>query len=292
MTAIAAIALVFAAADAGIEAAWAEDAVPFHRPAELIVRSEALINPEEVAAAFTGAPADVRVGRLFALDSLDGAKGYLLYVDFLEPGEYALGTLALTLEDGTVLTASVPPFFARPLTPAEQAALMQFAPNAGPLDPPRPRWPWAAAAALAALGLALLLAWFVKRRSRPAPARLDRPKTCWDLALLRLRELEEEAADSPRVFYEGLSELLRDYAAARFDWPIHEWTTPEFRQKQEAVAALGPEAHARLAALLRQCDVVIFAQRRPGAEGMRRSAAWAREVIEGSVPARRPEAAA
>jgi hypothetical protein len=283
---------MLASPDAGLEAAWAVDTVPFHRPAELLLRLDTPVNPEQVAVSFTDAPPDLRVGQLEPLESKAGGAEYRLRVDVLEPGTYALGALVLERSDGTALTAETPPFMARPLTQAEQAAVRQFAPNAGPLDPPRPWWPWAAAALFAGIALALVLAWLAQNRPLRPAAGDSRPKTCWDLALLRLRELEREAADTPRLFYEGLSGILRDYAAARFDWPIHEWTTPEFRQKQEAVAALGPEAHARWSALLRQCDVVIYAQRRPRPGDIQRSAAWAREAIESSIPGEPKEEAA
>lgn len=296
MTAIAAImslTLTLSASEASLQAAWVEDTVPFHRPAQLAIRLNAPRDAGEAKVAFAEVPEGIGIGRLQPCpQGLASSATYLLKVDALEPGDYDLGMLTLTYDDGVRLESRVPPFTARPLTQAEQAAVMRFAPNAGPIDPPAPNWTWVLAAAILAASAALLLAWLVQARPfRNAAAQDTRPKTCWDLALLRLKELEHRV-DSPRAFYEGLSEILRDYAAARFDWPIHEWTTPEFRKNDEAVGALGSAIHARFATLLHQCDMVIFAQRRPRAEDMRRSAAWARAVIEASVPPQAKEEAA
>lgn len=291
MTAIAVILLFLAAPESGLQAAWGENPVPFHRPAELILQLGVPISPEDASASFSGAPPTIRLGRLRPRDSsAEGKAAYALEVDALEPGEYALGTITLKAGDRE-WKASVPPFTARQLTPLEKTAVRQFAPNAGPIDPPRSPWPWALATAALLAAAALLLAWLVQTGPNRNAGGDIRPKTCWDLALARLGELEAQA-DSPRAFYLGLSEILRDYAAARFDWPIHEWTTPEFHRNATARETLGPETHTRLASVLRQCDLVVYAQRNPAREDMQQSAAAAREVVARSIPAEPQEAAA
>jgi hypothetical protein len=138
---------------------------------------------------------------------------------------------------------------------------------------PRSR-PWL----LLGLGaVALLLGgslWFARRRRQPvavptpepaAPAEVSPPAAA--IALARLAELRRAAPDQAQIeaWYATAALVLRDYLEARFLVPAAERTTGELLRAEAITTALTGNDLAMLATVLRQCDLVKFAQHLPDA---------------------------
>jgi len=136
----------------------------------------------------------------------------------------------------------------------------------GPLPYPT-RWlPWTAAAALALAALALV-GWRATRRRRPveplAPEPLPPAVPPHVRALERLERLrahEPSDDDANEAWHVEAATIVREYVGERFSVRALERTTSE-------LLPAAPEAHRPLLAdVLRRCDRVKFAAKRPGAE--------------------------
>ncbi len=153
------------------------------------------------------------------------------------------------------------------------------------------------AAGLAAAGLGALLALFIRRRlrnraqHRPAPP----PRPAHEVALERLDRLGAQlaGADDLRPFVFELSEIIRQYLGARFNFDSLELTTEELvlrlRRRvpvQEMRGFVLGEAEGWLAG----CDLVKFAKIAPSMAEARGALETAIRIVEASRP--RPEPAA
>jgi hypothetical protein len=121
-------------------------------------------------------------------------------------------------------------------------------------------WFWVTLAVLVTLALLVLLwRWFASRAG-------VNPKTAYDLALEKLeraRELMNE--DDPAPYGVAVSEAIRTYLQQRFHAASTHRTTEEFLRQMQEDAATPLAAHRDLlGAFLQSCDLLKFAQYRPG----------------------------
>jgi hypothetical protein len=121
-------------------------------------------------------------------------------------------------------------------------------------------WLWVVLAVLVTAGLIFLLwRWFAGRGG-------VNPMTAYDLTLEKLeraRELMNE--DDPAPYGVAVSEAIRTYLNQRFHAASTHRTTEEFLRQMQDDAATPLAAHRDLlGAFLQACDLLKFAQYRPG----------------------------
>jgi hypothetical protein len=117
--------------------------------------------------------------------------------------------------------------------------------------------------------------WLARRRRQPvavpvpepvaAPAEAAPPPAA--IALARLAELRGATPVEAQIeaWYATAALVLREYLEARFLVPAAERTTGELLRAEAITTALTSHDLAMLAAVLRQCDLVKFAQHLPDA---------------------------
>lgn len=145
----------------------------------------------------------------------------------------------------------------------------------GPLD----WWPWAVGAA--GVLAAATAAWWVFRR-RPAV-----PLTPTEWAVAELARLERAALPAKAefgAFSDGLTGVVRRYAAMRFAIPADRQTTREFLEAARAHPEFPEPEAERLRTLLRAADLVKFAQALPAASECDAQLAAARAFVEATRP--------
>ncbi len=204
-------------------------------------------------------------------------------LDAAQPGEYPIQPIPAFFGDGGTASAPGLSLHVRDVTSGEAAELQRFAANFGPMDPPNGLWRMAAIALLALLlGGAAMAGWLLWRK-RSTPGNASMPETPWDAAHARLQHLLAMGR-SHDAFYVELSDILRQYIEARFGLRALEETTPEFLDGLATCADVNEEHHCLLAAVLRQCDRVKFAQYAPSLEDMRRSHAAVARFVHETIP--------
>ena len=128
---------------------------------------------------------------------------------------------------------------------------------------PAPRswlWLWLIPAALLLTGLIVFLVLWLLRRSPRAG------KTAYELTLERLEQARGLMDESdPRPYANAVSEVLRTYLGQRFQARSTLRTTDEFLREMEAGTAVPLAEHRELLCnFLQACDLLKFAQYRPG----------------------------
>lgn len=136
------------------------------------------------------------------------------------------------------------------------------------LLPPPPWWqdPRIWLGAVLALGLAWWVRrWWQGRQRHPVPVPRPAPPSSPALHnafLARLAALRTRRAQlSAYQLAIEVSEILRGYLEARFQFPVLFQTTREFLEAAAGSPHLKPAQQARLEAFLRACDAVKFARR-------------------------------
>lgn len=208
-------------------------------------------------------------------------------VEGLWTGTYPIGPIPISFEDGQILTLPAIALVIRDLTPDEQAAVMQFAANAPPLDPPNPwvnRWLLITITLLAFL---IPLAMWLYRKWRHNRVQREKSLTPWEKAYERLRKLDEmhlPQKGEHDLFYVELSSILRYYIEERFSINAPEQTTPEFLAEAARSGLLSREQQNLLARFLTQSDRVKFARYVPTVLEMEESLANVLFFIDETVP--------
>jgi len=139
-------------------------------------------------------------------------------------------------------------------------------------------WPWLAGI----LGLVLvmiLLWWYRRRRTKKLSAEIMDPPHI--MATKGIKELEAGRLferGKVKEFYFRFSEILRRYLEAIRGFPAAEFTT------QEIALAVNEEEDRRLLSLLRQADLVKFADRVPTPERKNEDVKWAFSYIQETSP--------
>jgi hypothetical protein len=156
-----------------------------------------------------------------------------------------------------------------------------------PYVAPESRWRFWTGIALLVAAIAVYL-WYRLRRRTHEPVPVAPPRPAWEIALEELEQLRREvnpAADGGRLWYFRLSEILRRYWDARYDWQSIDQTTTEIiRVLPQAPFA---ESHRRRAAeFLHLADYIRYA-RQPAQEGRPEvDWAWVKSFIVETRPPR------
>ena len=150
----------------------------------------------------------------------------------------------------------------------EKAAELKIKDIAGPVELPKPdrRWLyWVLAGAVVAAGAGGGLAFWLKGRSRDGTAVPTIP--AHELAYRRLETLVgEDLIEDGRFkeFYRRVSDILRHYIENRFGLHAPERTTEEFLDELRRDDALSSDHRRLLEDFLGHCDLVKFAELKPG----------------------------
>lgn len=129
----------------------------------------------------------------------------------------------------------------------------------------------------------LMVLVFIKRSRRKERAAERVYKAAHEIALQRLRELEDQglvSAGRLKLFYESVSNVLRYYIEDRFSMKAPERTTEEFLAeiKYDYVFSAGDKDS--LEQFLRHCDLVKFAKHQPDNEQVRQTVELVRDFID------------
>jgi hypothetical protein len=135
---------------------------------------------------------------------------------------------------------------------------------------PIPWWFWAVGAGL--LAVLILVFVLIKMRKVDEQVHIVRIfKAAHEIALRRIDELEKSdliETGRLKVFYEGISDILRHYIEDRFELNAPERTTEEFLYELQNAPAnvFTTDDKDSLAEFLKHCDLVKFAKHQPDAE--------------------------
>ncbi len=132
------------------------------------------------------------------------------------------------------------------------------------------------------LVLIMVLAYLQKKKSRSI-GKLEVVLPAHEIALRQLQELMNEnliAAGKIKLFYERLSNILRNYIEARFDINAPDQTTEEFLNELSVSRTLDDEDKKSLGEFLKQCDLVKFAKHTPEQKDVDDSVGLAVDFIE------------
>ncbi len=112
------------------------------------------------------------------------------------------------------------------------------------------------------IALAALILW---KLLQPKPLVIMPPEIVAREALVQLQHRPEDAKALSEI-----SQILRRYVAAAFEWPSGEMTTTEFCITLASSGTIGAELAQRISSFLRECDERKFAP--PGSVGVQASA--------------------
>ena len=269
--------------------------IPYHRQARLTVAVEAPAGLDvELPDAGKIAGGLTLVGPLSAPEEQalrDGrrriATSYTL--DAVWVGDYPMQPVTVSFGEGGSATVPGPVLRVRELTEEETEAAMQFAPNAGPMDPRldvlRAWWFWAI---VGVAGTVLCVVSVLYARKRMRTSAIAPPLPPWEVAYERLRVLDEKRLPESggiEDYYVELSAILRHYIEDRFHLHAPEETTPEFLAEAARSGALSQIHQDLLAKFLRHSDRVKFARYQPTLTEMESSMAQVLRFVDETIPA-------
>ena len=210
-------------------------------------------------------------------------REYILHVAAYEPGTHQIPSLEITYlsaggEVRVVTTAPIDVKIASLLGNADDPKLKDIAPPVRVLEPVV--WPIYVAAALA--GLLLLILGVLAIRARlarraAAAAAAAPPRPAHEVALAKLDALRAEQLIERELwkpFHFAVSEIIREYLGARFEFDSLEMTTTELLDALLARGCPGPD-RATISEWSGACDLVKFAKYVPTREE-------AQAVLEGA----------
>jgi len=189
------------------------------------------------------------------------------------PQRLGLGSIAVVVQGKTeYVSLASQSVFVRSVLPADTTKRQPKPPRQPIVLTPFNWWPWLAL--LAAILLALLLWWlwrvWRRRRNRPLP-----PFETAEREFARVEALKLIETGEPERHVAMMTDVLRDYLAARVAGVQRSQTTPELLT---AAAPVHPYAGG-LANLLSQADLVKFARQRMGAGDAQALGGQARTIV-------------
>ena len=218
------------------------------------------------------APFEVHSTDLAEEPASGGGKKYTFTIALLafEPGEHTVGPVRLRVvtADGTIGRVETD------TVAVNVGSLLGNEPDAQPKPDTQPvpvmeedyTLAWIAGGFGAALVLALIMffvaRWWAKRE-RPAPPPAP-PRPAWDVAMEKLEALrrtlpERIASGGMDEWADQLSDVIREYLGARFEFEGLESTTDEVVARMRKLAPAGVQVE-EVAAILGDCDLVKFAK--------------------------------
>lgn len=157
----------------------------------------------------------------------------------------------------------------------------------GPYVAPEPIWYWWISGAIA-LGAIALYIYYRRRKLATSPAFVAPPPPAWETALKELDSLQREVdpqADGGRVWYFGLSDILRRYWDGRYGWQTIDQTTTEIVDLLPQ-APFSPEQRKRAEEFLRLADRIRYAKQ-PATEGRPQiDWQWVHDFVKNTTPPR------
>jgi hypothetical protein len=213
------------------------------------------------------------------LDSLPDATGttrtaaYRFTAWDIGPQRLGLGNIAVVVQGRTeYVSLAGQAVFVRSVLPADTTKRQPKPPRQLIVLTPFNWWPWLAL--LAAILLALLAWWlwraWRRRRNAPLP-----PFETAEREFARVEALKLIETGEPERHAAMMTDVLRDYLAARVDGVQRSQTTPELLT---AAAPVHPYAGG-LATLLSQADLVKFARQRIAAADAQALGGHARSIV-------------
>jgi hypothetical protein len=155
------------------------------------------------------------------------------------------------------------------------------------------RWtdylPWALAI-LGAVGGIALAAWLLSRRRKRAALSRAFEMSAHELALKKLDALARKQLLNKQLlkeYYAELTFVLREYLQKRFGLSALESTSEETLRQLES-SAFPPQMLAEMATLLARADLAKFAKTPPPDSYHAEALAFAREVVQQTIPAPDP----
>ena len=266
--------------------------IPFHRKAVYTIVVE---TPGDVE---VGLPEGVeRFGGLAVTDVKTdvenlkkGRKRFTqTYVlDAVFAGEYPIAPAIVSISDDRKIIVPSPTLRVRDLTDEEREKAEHFESIAGPISVKKTltqRWEFWGVIALVVVVVLAVIVYFLWRRPKLV---IEAPKaTPWEVAYQRLQELDKRQlpkAGKYGVYYVDLSSILRYYIEDRFAVRAPEETTPEFISEAAKSGKFSELQQQSIAAFLRHCDNVKFAQYDPAIEKMDSSFSQVLMFVDETVP--------
>lgn len=132
--------------------------------------------------------------------------------------------------------------------------------------------------------LAAALIWWLTTRTKNRPVKPEPlPPPAHETALAALTELERRGwieAGKFHLFFPELSDILRRYLGARFDFHAPESTTEEIVETFNRTGSIAPARKNNLRDFMTQCDLIKFARGEAGKETMRQALHQITEFVE------------
>ena len=152
-----------------------------------------------------------------------------------------------------------------------------------PVDMPVDLW-WLLWVMAAVAVIAALFYFFYRRHKPPLkPSVIVPARPAWETALERLEDLSHQQYPRQgmfKLFYSGLSDIVRHYLEDRFHIKAPEMTTEEFLNFVKTSAALKDGHKQILRDFLNGCDMVKFARHESSAHEAQANFDLARKLIE------------
>ena len=145
-------------------------------------------------------------------------------------------------------------------------------------------WLWAAAIfAMHLIGLAL---WIIIKKLRQGP-RSQVKTPAHEIAFQELEILVQQNLidnNEIKLFYQGISAILRRYIERRFTLKASEQTSEEFLAGMSGDHRFPEKYKGLLNHFLKHCDLVKFAEHQPGEEDIQKTFDSCKEFISGTIP--------
>lgn len=263
---------------------------------ELVIRADALDGDDVAVPDQSFAPFEVHAKRSHVVRGNDGRKLHVFELDLLafEPGRHELPGVELRVVTKLGIVGEVR---TQPLA-IEVGSLLGNEPNAQLKPETKPVVVMQddytllyLAAAIAAAALIALLTWLVlrylERRVKPAPPPPP-PRPPWEIAATKLADLRRRKSQmvdegKSAQFVDEVSDVVREYLGGRFGFDGLETTTDEMLsllRNHNCNSGLAQE----VAAYLRRCDLVKFANVEPDRDEADLVFAKAQDIVQFSMP--------
>jgi len=199
-------------------------------------------------------------------------------VRFWKKGEEPPDVHEIESDELTVTVKSILP---------EDCKKLEIRDIAGPVALPTEKARWVPAAVVGGMavvaGGVAFLSWLRRRRRAAAEV----PKiAAHELAYRQLEKLVSEKlieAGRIKLFYQGISDIVRHYIENRFGLRAPELTTEEFLAELATSDALRPGHKSLLKTFLKHCDMVKFAEHEPSTAEIQQTFDSCKALIEGTA---------
>lgn len=143
-----------------------------------------------------------------------------------------------------------------------------------------PVWPLVTAVLVFIVGIIFLIRWL--RRPKPViPA--------WEIAHSSLDKLQGETSLRPERFFSRLTDILKNYTAARFHDNATAASSTEFIASIQSLRDLKDPHPTKLRSLVRQADAIKFAEAKPDSDAAGQALIAVRTFVDDTTPTPEPK---